>query len=250
MYSPQTRFLLTMLFTTSWDDGHALDFTVRDVLARHSAKGTFYLCKSGYDNAPLSREQILSLGETMEIGAHTLTHPSLPDLTPQKQHEEIRGSKMWLEELLGKECTMFAYPYGRSNTSSRDAVIAAGFLGARTTRDYSWEASDPFLLPTSVQLHPFPFRPVMNRRFLQPIQRHWGSLRECGVPLLACRSWLAMSKALFLRAVETKKPWFHLWGHSWSTEQYGLWNDLEAFLAFVNTFGVTHVPNSALIKRI
>ena len=58
-------------------------------------------------------------------------------------------------------------------------------------------------------------------------------------------------KALFHHAHDTGQPWFHLWGHSWEIEKYGMWGILETFLQWVSTQpDVTCVPNSAIIPQV
>lgn len=237
-----------MLFTTSWDDGHPLDFRVADLLEKYGMTGTFYVCRDGQVGAKLSDDQIRSLASRHEVGAHTLTHPTLRKISPDQQREEIGGSKKWLESVTGKECAMLAYPYGHYNGTAIDAVRDAGFRGARTTEDLIWE-TDRFRLSPTVQVNNFPFRPLFNRRFAQPIRTHWKTLRAMNVPVVAMRGWLPMTKAVFRYAVETKQPWFHLWGHSWSMEQRGLWGEFEAMLQFVQKQpDIQYVTNSQLVR--
>jgi peptidoglycan/xylan/chitin deacetylase (PgdA/CDA1 family) len=93
----------------------------------------------------------LAEGEWVEIGAHTLTHPVLADLTPDQQQHEIGGSKRRLEALTGKNISSFAYPYGKKNHYTRHTVStvkANGFtyacsnFGGLVTR-----SSNRFTLP-------------------------------------------------------------------------------------------------------
>jgi peptidoglycan/xylan/chitin deacetylase (PgdA/CDA1 family) len=75
----------------------------------------------------------LAKGELVEIGAHTLTHPVLADLSPDQQQYEIGGSKRRLERLTGKIISSFAYPYGKKNHYTRQTVTtvqANGFACA------------------------------------------------------------------------------------------------------------------------
>jgi len=70
-----------MFFTTSWDDGYALDLRVAEILSTHGLTGTFYLSpQSQHRQTMLSADQIRTLGRTMEIGAHTLHHPKLTQI--------------------------------------------------------------------------------------------------------------------------------------------------------------------------
>lgn len=48
----------------------------------------------------------------IQVGAHTRTHPRLARLDEAAQRDEILGSKLQLEALLGQNVSSFAYPYG------------------------------------------------------------------------------------------------------------------------------------------
>ena len=49
----------------------------------------------------------------MQVGAHTVTHPILAQLTNEQALIEIGASKRFLEELLGERVGLFAYPNGK-----------------------------------------------------------------------------------------------------------------------------------------
>jgi peptidoglycan/xylan/chitin deacetylase (PgdA/CDA1 family) len=73
----------------------------------------------------------------VEIGAHTLTHPSLKHLGENEAGDEIEQSKRILEEKLGVEIQHFAYPFGGAdNCGQREfrLVKELGFKTAVTTR--------------------------------------------------------------------------------------------------------------------
>jgi peptidoglycan/xylan/chitin deacetylase (PgdA/CDA1 family) len=87
---------------------------------------------------PLTVEEIVRLadGGLVDIGAHTVTHPVLSQLSPQLQQEEITGSKRTLEEALGRRLVSFAYPYGAPgdfDTTTASIVRDAGFHHACAT---------------------------------------------------------------------------------------------------------------------
>jgi peptidoglycan/xylan/chitin deacetylase (PgdA/CDA1 family) len=67
-----------------------------------------------------------------EIGAHTLTHPWLTRVSELEAREEIRGSRLRLEDLFGVPVRHFCYPYGDWNPAVRDLVQEAGFATACT----------------------------------------------------------------------------------------------------------------------
>ncbi len=86
-------------------------------------------------------------GEEITVGAHTLTHPSLWELSPPDMEKEIRGSKLELEERLHKEVQLFSYPYGHWN----DAVLKTArkhFAVCCTTElNYVERGCHPWTLP-------------------------------------------------------------------------------------------------------
>ena len=83
----------------------------------------------------LTKEEAHTLGEgaLIELGAHTMTHPSLKTLSTPEQKEEIVGSKVKLENLLGRQVTSFSYPHGEYSAQTIELVRRAGFETATTT---------------------------------------------------------------------------------------------------------------------
>lgn len=61
------------------------------------------------------------------IGAHTRTHPRLPELDEQTLADEVQGSRAELTERLGSPINAFSYPYGRVSRDTVAAVARAGF---------------------------------------------------------------------------------------------------------------------------
>lgn len=72
------------------------------------------------------------LAAGQEIGAHTMTHPRLTTLPPERARAEIFDSKHALEDRFGQPVRHFCYPYGDSDPAVRDLVAEAGFATACT----------------------------------------------------------------------------------------------------------------------
>jgi peptidoglycan/xylan/chitin deacetylase (PgdA/CDA1 family) len=70
-----------------------------------------------------------------EIGAHTVSHLKLTRISLDSAREEMRASKAFLEDLLGKAVVSFAYPKGDYNDAVRDAARKEGFLLAVTIEE-------------------------------------------------------------------------------------------------------------------
>lgn len=87
----------------------------------------------------LSWEQLreMTASGLLEVGGHTVTHPSLKQLNEGGIKEEVEGGRAILEERLRVPVNHFAYPYGSAEEiGSRevDVVSKTGFHSATTTR--------------------------------------------------------------------------------------------------------------------
>ncbi|HSG65482.1 MAG TPA: polysaccharide deacetylase family protein [Gammaproteobacteria bacterium] len=86
--------------------------------------------------------------DLIEIGSHSKSHPSLPDLSPALQLQELTHSKAALEAVAGRPVRSFAYPYGDYGRDTPGLVREAGYTSACTTVSGQVRPnSDPFLLP-------------------------------------------------------------------------------------------------------
>ena len=83
----------------------------------------------------MSKEEVLRLadGGLIEIGAHTRHHPMLPQLSVERQKEEIQSSKRDLEALLDQKIVGFSYPNGRATIEAKRLVQELGFTYACTS---------------------------------------------------------------------------------------------------------------------
>lgn len=85
---------------------------------------------------PLNWEELAEMqGNGIEIGGHTVTHPSLGRVTEQQAREEIFGCRDALNEHLGQRERTFCYPNGQPSDFQDflpPLVREAGFMGAVT----------------------------------------------------------------------------------------------------------------------
>ena len=72
------------------------------------------------------------LAAGQDVGAHTLTHPRLTQLPPDRQRAEIFASKAKLEDRFGVPVRHFCYPYGDQDERVRALVAEAGYEAACT----------------------------------------------------------------------------------------------------------------------
>jgi peptidoglycan/xylan/chitin deacetylase (PgdA/CDA1 family) len=98
----------------------------------------------------LSSDELIELSEggLLDIGAHTVSHAPLADLTLEEQQEEIWISKVFLEELLGQPVASFSYPHGSYSDETMIIVQDSGFSCAcASDNDVVWQKSDLYQLP-------------------------------------------------------------------------------------------------------
>jgi peptidoglycan/xylan/chitin deacetylase (PgdA/CDA1 family) len=99
---------------------------------------------------PLTTEELIRLadGGIIEVGAHTVSHPSLPCLGATEQRQEIASSKIALQSRLKLPVLGFAYPYGDHNMTSVSILSDLGFSYACTTaRGFVHVSDGRFQLP-------------------------------------------------------------------------------------------------------
>jgi len=111
-------------------------------------------------------QQFSELG--FEIGAHSLTHPHLTQLTDEQAYTEIIESKQYLEALLKQPVISFAYPYGDYNTRTKALVRKAGFQCAVATDTGGLKLADDHFAIFRVNMMP-------RDHFLQFLKKtsHW-----------------------------------------------------------------------------
>ncbi len=237
--------------TTSWDDGDALDTRLADLLARYGVPGTFYVPRHCEGRVLLERRELRWLAEGFELGAHTLHHHRLTALRDKEAGEEIRGSRLYVEDVTGRECRVFAPPGGRYKHSHLRMAAAAGFHGFRTTELLDcgpprW-TSGIAVIPTTLQAH------------LHPPSGYWrNAARRMRLGHLITwlrfgrqKSLASLFRSLLDRAI-MRGGVVHLWGHSWEIEERGAWPLLETLLAEIGERrgALRLVPNSALCTGV
>jgi peptidoglycan/xylan/chitin deacetylase (PgdA/CDA1 family) len=70
----------------------------------------------------------------IEVGAHTRTHPSLPELSAPDCEREVHGVREDLQRRFGRVIRTFAYPFGDYDTDVARVVLRAGFDAACCSR--------------------------------------------------------------------------------------------------------------------
>jgi peptidoglycan/xylan/chitin deacetylase (PgdA/CDA1 family) len=135
----------------TFDDGFAdVRPAVELLLGEGSAATVFVTSGSLGEKAMLTStdvHELATLGDRVEIGAHSVTHPYLDEVTPQRAAEEISGSKEAIEAAAQVPIESFAYPHGAYDRRVRKTVIEARFKAAAAVKNsLSHTRDDPYAL--------------------------------------------------------------------------------------------------------
>ena|SRR3989344_3009077 len=231
-----------VIVTTSWDDSHVLDLRLATLLKKYGIKGTFYISPNNREipvEKRLTDGQIQELACDFDIGAHTMTHPRLPQVPDEEAQLEISDSRTYLQQVTGQPVTTFCYPRGEYLPKHVAMVQRAGFSYARTTNRHVFGKSP--LLESATTIHCYD---------------HWSDVIKVAVfarfnPkkfLRFYRKWDILAVAM-LDKVLSEGGTFHLWGHSWEIDTNGDWERLERVLrAIAGRSGVRYGSNSDLVS--
>lgn len=121
----------------TFDDGYSSDWEiVFPALQEHSASATFFIVTDWVgNNGYLTRSQIKKMSDSgMQIGSHTHTHPNLLTLDSGNIKDEIIYSRLFLEDLIGKEVDSFSFPFGFESPELIHEVFQEGYKYCCTSR--------------------------------------------------------------------------------------------------------------------
>lgn len=136
-----------------FDDGSADQLKVAPLLRAHGVRATFYVNTGRLGTGPyyLTWDQVGALAaDGHEIAGHTLTHPDLTTLPPDRQRQEVCGDR---DQLVahGYAPVSFAYPYGHGDPAAADAARDCGYTNARVIGGLA----SAFACPTGCRERPF-----------------------------------------------------------------------------------------------
>ena len=233
-----------IVVTTSWDDGHKLDLKLAKLLKKYGIRGTFYISPKNREFREedlLSDDEIIKLNRDFEIGAHTMTHPRLTQVSEKEALREISDSKKYLEVLTETKIRCFCYPGGAYNKKIKELVKRAGFIGARTTeRPFTTIPGDLFEFGTTIQVFPLSIRGVCGEIKLA-IKNNIKL-----IPFMFTKDWAKIAKNTFDYVNHNGGLW-HLWGHSWVIDKYNYWNKFEKVLSYIGKRkNVQYLTNSEI----
>lgn len=144
----------------TFDDGYLDNLVAAEELHKRGMRASFFMVSGSIGGEPawppdgrpsgrlLDNAELRAMQTTgMEIGSHTVSHARLAEVNDNHLRTELTDSKAALEDVLGSEVASFAYPYGAWDARSVNAVRAAGYRAACTTRTgWALRDGDPYQL--------------------------------------------------------------------------------------------------------
>ncbi|WP_371372364.1 polysaccharide deacetylase family protein [Sporomusa aerivorans] len=121
----------------TFDDGYLDNYTnAFPLLQKYAMKASFYIITGMMGNTDrLNSAQIREMAAAgMDFGSHTVTHRQLADLTSQEVNNELKQSKITLEQTLGKPVDFIAYPCGSYRPDTIQAATHSGYIGGFSTQ--------------------------------------------------------------------------------------------------------------------
>ena len=133
-------------FALTFDDGYADLYTYAwPLLKRYGFQATAFIIVNRVgtpDYASWDQLREMERSGAIDIQSHTLNHPMLATLSPDRARYEIEQSKVILEKKLHKSISIFCYPYGNYNEGVLRFVRQAGYAAALTTKGGVQHAKD------------------------------------------------------------------------------------------------------------
>jgi peptidoglycan/xylan/chitin deacetylase (PgdA/CDA1 family) len=155
-HAPAKSFVLT--FDDGYQDIHStacpilekfgLTATVFLVVGRIGSKSNWWGQEGEHSGLLLSQAEACDLARRGYIlGSHTLSHPFLNLLDDQSAYEEIRNSKVLLQNKLDMQVDFFSYPFSVADARIEGLVESAGYMAACAGDSGPWSVFHLWRVP-------------------------------------------------------------------------------------------------------
>ena len=118
---------IALTFDVAWGSENIEE--ILDILDKHNAKATFFLVGSWIDDNEELVKEIHNRGH--EIGNHSNTHSSFPDISNKDKIEEIISTANKIENLTGEKSNLFRPPFGKIDKDTMNTCKSLGYYAIK-----------------------------------------------------------------------------------------------------------------------
>jgi peptidoglycan/xylan/chitin deacetylase (PgdA/CDA1 family) len=123
----------------TFDDGFADVMPAVELLLSSGLAASVFVAAGSIESRGMVSQddlrELVASGGWVEIGAHSVTHARLDELSCGRAAAEICVSKSALESVVQAPIDSFAYPHGAYDKRVRSAVVDAGFSAAAAVKN-------------------------------------------------------------------------------------------------------------------
>jgi len=137
----------------TFDDGYRDNLAIAaPILLKYGMSFTVFITTSFVRKSSpfyLSCEELKELSglEGVTIGSHGVTHAHLAQCSDEELRKELKDSRSFIEDIIGKPVRSLSYPYGSVNRRVRDAAGEVGYeIGCCSLFGVNEISRDPLLL--------------------------------------------------------------------------------------------------------
>jgi peptidoglycan/xylan/chitin deacetylase (PgdA/CDA1 family) len=134
------------------DDGHESSMRAAEILLAHGFRATLFLTR----DRCLKKSHFIRENQVQElrnagfsVGTHGTTHRRLTFMSEPDCIEELKGSKQWLEDVIGEEVRYMAAPGGYINSRVLQLINECGYVLTGTCRE-RMNSAETITLPGEV----------------------------------------------------------------------------------------------------
>lgn len=227
-------------FTTSWDDGSALDPRLGRLLADCGLRGTFYATTGPSGTRVITDDALACLAAQHELGNHGRSHAIFTSLNDDEIRRELEWGAAEVSRF-GQASALVAPPKGKINARVERLIVSLGYV-VRTAPILSSAKSTASRIEPTLMFCPQDWRlagrNIVRRRMLPSLDliRAWGFHKD-----LRSRTKDVISAAV--KSVDV----VHLWGHADAIDQLDAWEVAQDIFEYVATLPIQPRTNGELV---